>query len=122
MRLQLPTLSQTDREHNRAFAQRLLAIGESTGSDDIIDWPSKHVVNSNTLQELAHYVYNDLQIEAHLESYFNERAILAVRNDVVSNLNAQLLQQMPGQTVEKLSADSVVDTADASQCPIEVLN
>jgi ATP-dependent DNA helicase PIF1 len=29
---------------------------------------------------------------------------------------------MPGQTIEKLSADSVVDAADASKCPIEVLN
>jgi ATP-dependent DNA helicase PIF1 len=45
-----------------------------------------------------------------------------LRNDVVSNLNTQLLQQMPGQTVEKLSTDIVVDPTDASKCPIEVLN
>ena len=37
MRLQLPGLSERDRERNRAFAQRLLAVGESTGADNMID-------------------------------------------------------------------------------------
>lgn len=88
----------------------------------MIDWPSEHVVKNNTLQDLADYVYDGLNAGIHLESYFNDRAILAARNDVVGNLNTQLLQRMPGQTVEKLSVDSVVDPADASNCPIEVLN
>ena len=118
----MPGLSERDRERNKTFAQRLLAVGESTGPDNMIDWPSEHVVDGNTLEELAHHVYNDLHARLYPEGYFNERAILAARNDVVSNLNAQLLEQMPGQAVEKLSADSVVDPADASKCPIEVLN
>ncbi|XTI89044.1 hypothetical protein V2W45_1399803 [Cenococcum geophilum] len=58
----------------------------------------------------------------HPESYFNHQAILATRNDIVSNLNAQLLERMPGHSVETLSTDSVVDLADASDCPTEVLN
>ena len=37
MRLQLPSLSERDRERYKAFAQRLLAVGESTGTDNIID-------------------------------------------------------------------------------------
>jgi hypothetical protein len=60
IRLRLPALSSTDRECNTAFAERLLAIGESTGADNMIDWPSKHVVNDNTLQGLACHVYNGL--------------------------------------------------------------
>ena len=79
-------------------------------------------MDGNTLQDLARYVYDGLHARLYPKSYFNERAILAARNDVVSNLNAQLLQQMPGQAVEKLSADSVVDAADANKYPIEVLN
>jgi ATP-dependent DNA helicase PIF1 len=118
----LPSFSESDRGCNTAFAQRLLAVGESTGANNMIDWPSKHVVEGNTLQDLARYVYDGLHAGLYPTSYFNERAILAARNDVVGNLNAQLLQQMPGQAVEKLSADSVVDAADASRFPIEVLN
>jgi ATP-dependent DNA helicase PIF1 len=122
MRLRLPSFSESDRGCNTAFAQRLLAVGESTGANNMIDWPSKHVVEGNTLQDLARYVYDGLHAGLYPTSYFNERAILAARNDVVGNLNAQLLQQMPGQAVEKLSADSVVDAADASRFPVEVLN
>jgi hypothetical protein len=122
MRLRSPTLSDEDRERDRAFAQRLLSVGESTGADNMIEWPSEHVVNGNTLQNLAQQVYDDLHARIYPESYFNERAILAARNDVVSNLNTQLLQQMPGQTVEKLSTDCVVDAADATKYPVEVLN
>ena len=122
MRLRSSTLSDGDRERNRIFAQRLLSVGESTGDNNMIDWPSEYVVQNNTLQDLADHVYDGLDTGAHPESYFNDRAILAARNDVVSNLNTRLLQRMPGQTVQKLSADSVVDPADASKYPIEVLN
>ena len=76
----------------------------------------------NSLQSLANHVYNSLDECIHPASYFNERAILAVRNDVVNNLNTQLLQHVPGETVELLSTDTVVDNADATECPIEVLN
>jgi hypothetical protein len=47
MRLRCRTLSGYGRMRNVAFAQRLLTVGESTGKDDMIDWPSKHVVKSN---------------------------------------------------------------------------
>jgi hypothetical protein len=122
MRLRSSDLSQRDKERNTAFAQRLLSIGESTGIDDLIDWPPEQVVKGNTLHDLAEHVYDGLQARVYPESYFNERAILAARNDVVGNLNTQLLERMPGELVEKLSSDSVVDPADASKCPIEVLN
>jgi hypothetical protein len=56
IRLQGPLLSQSDKERNRAFAQRLLAIGESTGVNNVIDWPSEHVVEGNTLQDPAKHV------------------------------------------------------------------
>jgi hypothetical protein len=122
MRLRSSALSGQDRERSRAFAQRLLSIGESTGDDNRVDWPSDHVVDGNTLKDLANVVYDGLDASLHPESYFNDRAILATRNDVVDNINAQLLKRMPGQTVEKLSTDSVVDPADAGKCPVEVLN
>jgi len=122
MRLRSSTLSDDDRERNRIFAQRLLSVGESTGDNNMIDWPSEHVVKNNTLQDLADLVYDGLNTGIHPESYFNDRAILAARNDVVINLNIQLIQRMPGQAVEKLSADNVVDPADASYYPVEVLN
>jgi len=88
----------------------------------MIDWPSEHVVKNNKLQDLADHVYDGLNTGIHPESYFNDRAILAARNDVVNHLNIQLIQRMPGQVVEKLSADNVVDPADASKYPVEVLN
>ena len=53
----------------------------------------------------------------HPESYFKHRAILAAHNDIVSNLNAQLLERMPSYSVETLSTDSVIDLADAGDCP-----
>jgi len=71
--------------------QHLLAVRESTSTNNIIDWPLKHVVKGNTLQDLACYVYNSLYARLHPPSYFNEQAILAARNNVVSNLNTQLL-------------------------------
>jgi len=122
MRLRSSTFSDDDRERNRIFAQRLLSVGESTGDDNMIDWPSEHVVKNNTLQDLSDHVYDDLNTGVHPESYFNERAILAARNDVIINLNTQPIQRMLSQSAEKLSTDSVVDPADASKYPIEVLN
>ena len=86
----------------------------------MIDWPSEHVVKNNTLQDFADHVYDGLNTGVHPESHFNDRAILAARNNAVSNLNTQLTQRMPGQTVEELSTDSVVDPADASKYPIEL--
>jgi hypothetical protein len=88
MRLQPPLLSERERERYRVFAQRLLAVGESTSPNDTIDWPVDYVIKGNTLQSLADHVYDNLDMCIHPESYFNERAILAVRNDVVNNLNA----------------------------------
>ena len=81
----------------------------------MIDWPSEHVIKNNTLQDLADHAYDGLNTGIHSESYFNDRTILAARNDVVINLNIQLIQRMPGQAVEKLSADNVVDPAGASK-------
>ena len=88
----------------------------------MINWPSEHVVSGNTLQALADRVYEDLGVSVHPESYFNHRTILAAPNDIVGNFNAQLLEWMPSHSVEMLSTDTVVDPADASDCPIEVLN
>jgi len=122
MRLRSSTLSDNERERNRIFAQRLLSVGESTGEDNMIDWPSEHIVENNTLQDLADHVYDGLDSGIQPETYFNDRAILAARNDIVSNLNTQLIQRMPSKAVDKLSADSVIDPGDACKYPTEVLN
>src|SRR5947207_11963333 len=122
MRLRSPVLTEQDRECNRMCAKRFLAVGESTGADDTIDWPVEHVVKDNSLQSLANNVYNSLDECIHPASYFNERAILAVHNDIINNLNTQLLQCIPGETVELLSTDTVIDDTDATVCSIKILN
>src|SRR5436190_5933276 len=104
------------------FAKYLLAISKSTGTDDIIDWPVEHVVKDNSLQSLANHIYNSLDECIYPASYFNKRAILAVRNNIINNLNTQLLQHIPGETVKLLSTDTIIDDTDATECPIEVLN
>ena len=104
------------------FAKCLLIVSESTGADNTIDWPVEHVMKDNSLQSLANHVYNSLDECIHPASYFNERAILAVHNDIINNLNTQLFQHIPGETIELFSTDTVIDDTDATECSIKILN
>ncbi|UYV76647.1 hypothetical protein LAZ67_14001572 [Cordylochernes scorpioides] len=51
-----------------------------------------------------------------------ERAILAPRNCVVDAINAQLLKEIPGQSISYTSVDSTIDAEDCVEYTTEFLN
>ncbi|XP_077246035.1 uncharacterized protein LOC143885874 [Tasmannia lanceolata] len=51
-------------------------------------------------------IYIDFPYKLHEDSYLEQRAILAPRNDDVDHINLQMLDMLPGETKTYFSADS----------------
>ncbi|KAK9072462.1 hypothetical protein SSX86_008896 [Deinandra increscens subsp. villosa] len=104
----------SDIEATREFAQWLLDLGEGNvgGNND----------------ELIEFVYPSILDNFKNPTFFQERAILAPKNEVVSELNDRLLSLFPGEEKEYLSSNSlcpsdyVHDNFDANLYSPDVLN
>ena len=55
-------------------------------------------------------------------TWLSERCILAPLNETTCTINATLVAQLPGESVEYRSLDSVLDESQAVHFPIEFLN
>ena len=111
---------------NRTFADWLLAVGEDRlekVDDDRICCPHAMVLRNQTLDGLSHAIYNGVE-DAGMDPrvFFSQRAILAARNDNVAEINTAVLNMVPGETHEFLSADKVDDEEGANVIPTEFLN
>ncbi|KAI3737814.1 hypothetical protein L2E82_27827 [Cichorium intybus] len=108
-------------EETRLFANWLLDIGEgklggSNDGDAIIDIPHDLLItqSSDPIGSLIEFVYPSFLEEFNNPNYFQDRAILAPKNEVVQQLNERLLSLFPGEEKEYLSSDSL--------CQSEFLN
>ncbi|XP_052620798.1 uncharacterized protein LOC111886898 [Lactuca sativa] len=117
------------------FAKWLLDIGEGklSGSNDggaIIDIPDGLLINDpyDPIGSLIEFVYPSILEASSIPKYFQERAILAPKNEVVGKINDRLLKLFPGDKVEYLSSDKlcesefVHDHFDANLYSPDVLN
>ncbi|KAL7609638.1 uncharacterized protein LOC111912306 [Lactuca sativa] len=117
------------------FAKWLLDIGEGKlgGFNDgkaIIDIPDDLLINdpNDHIGSLIEFVYPSILEGCNIPEYFQERAILAPKNEVVGKINDRLLEFFPGDEVEYLSSDKLCeyeffhDQFDASLYSPDVLN
>lgn len=127
MRLQM---SSSDEE--REFAQWLLDVGH--GRNNVMDAEGYVTLPPHlpchTETSLIDFIYPGLSPHQPIPPahYFQERLILAPRNDEVENLNTTILNRLPGEEQTYLSADRVVqepgtveDDSDQWRYPPEYL-
>ncbi|XP_023731646.2 uncharacterized protein LOC111879418 [Lactuca sativa] len=119
----------------RDFANWLLDIGEGklggpNDSETIIDIPGGILINDShdPIGYLIEFVYPSILENYSDINYFQERAILAPKNEVVQEINDRLLKKFPGDEVEYLSSDIICesefvhDQFDADLYSPDVLN
>ena len=105
---------QSDFEQTRLFADWLLNVGEGNigGSNDgeaIIEIPQDLLTTQSVdpMGSLIDFVYPSFLEKYNDLLYFQERAILAPKNEVVHEINDRLLSLFPGEEKEYLSSDSI---------------
>ena len=108
------------------FADQLLAIGGGKYpidiSPDIIQLPESIGTFVCNIDELVSKVYPDLLSNFRNMAWLSERCILAPLNESTRTINTALVAQLPGESVEYRSLDSVLDESQAVHFPIEFLN
>ncbi|XP_052622627.1 uncharacterized protein LOC111883205 [Lactuca sativa] len=122
-------------EKIRDFANWLLDIGEGklggpNNGETIIDIPDDILINDShePIGSLIKFVYPSILENYTNINYFQERAILAPKNEVVQEINDRLLKKFPRDEVEFLSSGSICesefvhDQFDANLYSPDVLN
>ena len=106
------------------FSYMLLKLGDGKFQPDSSGLiPMKdigNVVLSST--DLLTSVFPDIHQHYKDSQWLCERAILAPKNDIVTDINSQLLQKIPGETHLFKSIDTIPDEDEAVQYPVEFLN
>ncbi|KAI3769882.1 hypothetical protein L6452_00996 [Arctium lappa] len=107
----------SDIEQTRIFANWILDLGEGkVGSvndgEAIIDIPDDLLIidSTNPISALIDFVYPSILVNVKNSSYFQERAILAPKHEVVQEINDRLLSLFPGDEKEYLSSDSLCES------------
>lgn len=116
MRLEINSTA-SNMEETKAFADWILKIGDGNvkvnndGEEDI-EIPDEFIVKYDKcpLQAIASAVYSSFGQEFQNPRYFEDRAILAPKNDDVDMINGYMLSLMPGEEREYLSSDSICKT------------
>ena len=109
---------------NIGFAQWLLDVGEGKGLSPektiplLATMPTPH----NTLESLISLIYPNIVVQSKPDSFYLDRAILSTTNDAVDEVNTKILDLFFGEEVTLLGFDSVVDTVNGQDYPIEYLN
>ena len=108
------------------FAGQLLAIGDGKypidTDPDIIQLPENIATFVCNIDELVSRVYPELLTNFRNMAWLSERCILAPLNETTRTINTALVSQLPGESVEYRSLDSVPDESEAVHFPIEFLN
>ena len=108
------------------FASQLLAIGDSKYpidiSPDIIQLPENIGTFVCSMDELVSKVYPDLLSNFRNINWLSEQCILAPLNETTCTINTAMVAQLPDNSVEYRSLDSVLDESQAVHFPIEFLN
>ncbi|XP_076903520.1 uncharacterized protein LOC143558590 [Bidens hawaiensis] len=101
-------------EETRLFAEWLLKIGEGklggpNHGEVHIDIPHDILIKDSVdpTSALIEFVYPSILQNYTKKDFFQERAILAPKNEVVQEINDMLLATFPGEHKEYLSFDSI---------------
>ncbi|KAG9413788.1 hypothetical protein AC1031_013009 [Aphanomyces cochlioides] len=87
------------------------------------DGIAKEYVDETSVNDLVDTIYGDLANSTAYQSwplekkmeYFAERALLAPKHDVVTKLNRRILDKLPTDLQEYISADSVGDVSNDAE-------
>jgi hypothetical protein len=129
MRLDSRSLSHLDREELRMFAEWLLRVGSGTepyiqiqNETNYIKIPEPLLLpqECRDLDGLISFVYTFGSNPADSSSYFCDRAILAPTNEVVSNINNRMIDQLMTSEMSFYSSDTIDDSC-ANHSTLEAL-
>jgi hypothetical protein len=105
----------------------LLQVGRGTlptvqikGASNLIEVPPNMVCYSPKI--LKEKVYFDFKHHYNNSQYLCSRAILTNTNEMVQELNAEMLEHIPGETVYSMSIDECTDDKDSGQIDVDMLN
>ena len=106
------------------FSERLLLLGNGKVMPDPHGQITMKAIGTvvKTEEEVRNKVFLNIQQHFRDHKWLCERAILAPKNDAVGQINSTLLQKIPGPVQLYKSIDTVVDTSEAVQYPVEFLN
>lgn len=129
------TVQTSNIQETTAFAKWLLDVGEGkvgglNDGETMIDIPDDLLIKDSfdPIGSLIDFVYPSILQNANNRNFFQERAILAPKNEVVQEINDRLLSLFPGAEKEYLSSDSlsnadyVHDSFDKNLYSPDVLN
>lgn len=128
MRLLCPDLPPNQQEEQRAFSERILAVGDGQGMDpdsDKIHWPIRSIVPDNSIEALTNTVFpgiSDQNGPLPTTAYLADRVLLAARNDTVTGINHSILNTMPGECHTFRSADRIINDGGRDIYATEYLN
>ncbi|XP_024992440.1 uncharacterized protein LOC112526384 [Cynara cardunculus var. scolymus] len=104
-------------EQTRDFAKWILDLGEGkvVGDNDgeaVIEIPHDLLITDciDPISALIEFVYPSILENINNSTYFQERAILAPKNEVVQEINECLLSLFPGEENEYLSSDTLCES------------
>ena len=108
--------NQPEIQNTKLFAEWLLDIGEgklsvSNDGHSVIDIPEDLIIlqSSDPIGSLIDFVYPSFLDNYKDPLYFQERAILAPKNEVVHEINDRLLSFFPGEEKEYINSDSLCE-------------
>jgi ATP-dependent DNA helicase PIF1 len=110
--------------NDHTFVQWLLNLGEKklpSVEDEFVRCPASTLLNGKSLINAIYLGIGDVGIGTSRE-YMSECVILAPRNEEVLGLNSAILDRLPGDIVEYLSADQADDVEAAQTIPMEFLH
>ncbi len=93
--------------------------------NDILQWSLDKIIVDNTSQLLVNDIYStliDQRISLSSCQYLMECAILATRNDIIDNLNAQLFATMRDEVFVSYNIDKIIDQENIDNYISEYLN
>lgn len=113
-------------QNAQRFSTKLLQIGDGTMP---FDSTTGEITFCNDLcqlvsscAELIEKIYPNIKDNYKVHQWLIDRAILAPKNIIVNEMNHFILNQIPGPVTTYKSFDSLVDTDDAVNYPVEFLN
>ncbi|XP_023741571.1 uncharacterized protein LOC111889660 [Lactuca sativa] len=126
----LPVIPGGSRQNIVNASLREGKLGGINDGEMVIDTPDDILINDphDPIGSLIDFVYPSILEKYNNTNYFQERAILAPKNEVVQEINDRLLLKFPGDEVEYLSSDSICqsefvhDQFDANLYSLDVLN
>ncbi|XP_053968537.1 uncharacterized protein LOC128869968 [Anastrepha ludens] len=107
------------------FSKQLLKIGNGRipiDNNGLFKFPHHFCQLAELKADLVQKVFPDITQNYKNHNWLSERAILAGTNKDVNEINADILDKIPGDTVVYRSVDTIIDQDQVVNYPTEFLN